>query len=208
MIWRIITWLPIPKNDDGYQFARRKSTWKPNFAEIGGSLYFWRPFWIQIGRHSKPTMEINSQHHHLFGNQISLKSEDFCTLHHSKPKWSPYGAAYLTPCKYPFPLKSVHFWIFNNLFWFYIGSHFEMVAILKILKTKSTTLSDDLFLCQASKGSAVRSQLNIFCTMVTMATAAIFKLFNPPPPPKSCHKLRWIFLQSFMYIDERNPKIS
>jgi hypothetical protein len=26
------------------------------------------------------------------------------------------------------------------------------VAILKILKTKSTTLSDDLFLCQVSKG--------------------------------------------------------
>ena len=39
---------------------------------------FWRPFWIQNGRHSKP-------------------------------KWSPYSAACLTPCKYPFPLKSFHF---------------------------------------------------------------------------------------------------
>jgi hypothetical protein len=39
---------------------------------------FWRPFWIQNGRHSKP-------------------------------KWSPYGAACLTPCKHPFPLKSFHF---------------------------------------------------------------------------------------------------
>jgi hypothetical protein len=29
--------------------------------------------------------------------------------HHSKPKWSPYGAVCLTPCKYPFPLKSFHF---------------------------------------------------------------------------------------------------
>ena len=29
--------------------------------------------------------------------------------HHSKPKWSPYDAACLTHCKYPFPLKSVHF---------------------------------------------------------------------------------------------------
>jgi hypothetical protein len=28
--------------------------------------------------HSKPTMDINSQHHNLLGNQISLKSEDFC----------------------------------------------------------------------------------------------------------------------------------
>jgi hypothetical protein len=25
-------------------------------------------------------------------------------------------------------------------------------------------------------------------------------------PPKSCHTLRWIFLQSFIKFDERNPK--
>jgi hypothetical protein len=66
--------------------------------------------------------------------------------------------AIFTPCKYPFPLNSFHFRIFNNLFWFYIGCHFEMAAILKILKTMSTTLSDDLFLCQVSKGSAVQSE--------------------------------------------------
>jgi hypothetical protein len=57
----------------------------------------------------------------------------------------------------------------KNTKMFYIGSHFEMLAILKILKTKSTTLSDDLFLCQVSKGSTVRSEFNIFCTLVTMA---------------------------------------
>jgi hypothetical protein len=28
--------------------------------------------------HSKPTMNINSQHHNLLGNQMSPKSEDFC----------------------------------------------------------------------------------------------------------------------------------
>ena len=39
---------------------------------------FWRSFWIQNGRHSKPTMNIDSQHHNLLGNQISPKSEDFC----------------------------------------------------------------------------------------------------------------------------------
>ena len=88
--------------------------------------------------------------------------------HHSKPKWSQYGAACLTPCKYPFPLKSFYFLIFNDFFNFYIGDHFEMAAILKILKTKSTTLSNDLFLCQVSKGSAVWSKFNIFCTLVTM----------------------------------------
>ena len=68
---------------------------------------------------STQTMDINSQHHNLLGNQISPKSKDFCILasflvqnhrsHHSKARWSPYGAACLTPCKYPFPLKSVHF---------------------------------------------------------------------------------------------------
>jgi hypothetical protein len=41
------------------------------------------------------------------------------------------------------------------------------------------------------------------CTLVTMATAAILNFVNP----KSCHTLRWIFLQSFMKFDERNPKL-
>jgi hypothetical protein len=35
-----------------------------------------------------------------------------------------------------------------------------------------------------------------------MATAAIWKKIQHP---KSCHTLRWIFLQSFMKFDERNP---
>ena len=54
-----------------------------------------------------------------------------------------------------------------------------MAAILKILKTKSTILSDDLFLCQVSKGSAVWSEFNIFCTLVTMATASILIFLTP-----------------------------
>ena len=35
------------------------------------------------------------------------------------------------------------------------------MAILKILKTKCTTLSDDLFLCQVSKGYTVRFPRNV-----------------------------------------------
>ena len=54
-----------------------------------------------------------------------------------------------------------------------------MVAILKILITMSTTLSDDLLLYQVSKGSAVRFEFNIFCTLVT--TVAILIFFQPPP---------------------------
>ena len=68
-------------------------------------------------------------------------------------------------------------------FYFYIGGHFEIAAILKILKTKSTTLSDDLLLSQVSNGSAVRFPFNMFCTLVTMATAAILNFFNPQKLP-------------------------
>jgi hypothetical protein len=38
---------------------------------------------------------------------------------------------------------------------------YSKATVLKILKTKCTTLSDDLFLCQVSKGSAVRFQRNV-----------------------------------------------
>ena len=78
-----------------------------------------------------------------------------------------------------------------------------MAVIWKILRIKSTTLSDDLLLCQVSKGSSVWSEFNIVCTLVTMATTAILNFFQPF---KSCHTLRWIFLQSFMKFDERNLK--
>jgi hypothetical protein len=52
-----------------------------------------------------------------------------------------------------------------------------------------------------AKLSEVWSEFNIFCTLDTMATAAILSFFQPP---KSFHTLRWIFLQSFMKFDERN----
>ena len=54
-----------------------------------------------------------------------------------------------------------------------------MAAILKILNTKSTTLSDDLFLCRVTNGSAVRFPFNIFCILDTMATTAILNFLNP-----------------------------
>jgi hypothetical protein len=60
---------------------------------------------------------------------------------------------------------------------------FILAAILKILKTKSTTLSDDLFLCPVSKSSAVQSEFNIFCTLVTKGMAVILNFFNPQKLP-------------------------
>jgi hypothetical protein len=53
---------------------------KTKFRPNRRIFVFWRPFWIQNGRHSKPTMDIKSQHHNLLGNQISSKSEDLCIL--------------------------------------------------------------------------------------------------------------------------------
>ena len=50
----------------------------------------------------------------------------------------------------------------------------------------------------------VWSEFQQFCTLVAMATAAILNFFNHK---KSCHTLLWIFLQSFMKFDERNPKL-
>ena len=35
----------------------------------------------------------------------------------------------------------------------------------------------------------VWSEYNIFCTLVTMATAAILNLFKPPPPQKMPHTM-------------------
>jgi hypothetical protein len=42
---------------------------------------FWRPFWIQNGLHSKLTMDINSQHYNLLGNQISPTTISFQTYY-------------------------------------------------------------------------------------------------------------------------------
>jgi hypothetical protein len=56
-------------------------------------------------------------------------------------KWSPYGAVCLTSCNYPFPLKSFHFWIFNDFFNFYIGGHLEnSKTLMHLLRWGSTFL--------------------------------------------------------------------
>ena len=48
----------------------------------------------------------------------------------------------------------------------------------------------------------VWSEFNIFLHLGNHSNGCHFDFFQPP---KSCHKLRWIFLQSFMKFDERNP---
>ena len=133
---------------DGYQFATSLSTWKPNFAQIGGFLYSEGHFWFKMATIANQNVAI------------------WCSM------------------SYPFPLKSLHFWIFSDIFYLYF--HFEMAAILRILKTKNTTLSDDLFLCQASKGSAVLFEFNIFAPWLPWQRSTFWICSTP----KSCHTLR------------------
>ena len=65
------SWISIP-----YIKIYLETKFRPNQR----IFVFWWTSWIQNGHHSKPMMDINSQHHNLLGNQISPKSEDFCIL--------------------------------------------------------------------------------------------------------------------------------
>ena len=117
-------------------------------------------------------------------------------VNHSKPKWSPYGAAYLTPSKIHFHWNLFIFEFLTIFFYFYIGGHLE------IFKKKEHNFEWWSFFVSSFKRMRCTFELKKNCTLVTMATAAILNLFNP----NSCHTLRWIFLESFMRFDERNPK--
>ena len=75
-----------------------------------------------------------------------------------------------------------------------------MAVILKILKTKSTTLSDDLFLCLFSKGFAVRFKFKKKCTLVTMATVAILNFFNPQKLPHTTGDILSKFLNPPFFV--------
>jgi hypothetical protein len=83
------------QNTPRYQFSLKSETIDNLTILLVAILYFWIfvywwPFWIQNGHHSKPTFDINSQHHNLLGKKISSKSEDFCILAAIlNPKWPP-----------------------------------------------------------------------------------------------------------------------
>ena len=78
----------------------------------------------------------------------------------------------------------------------------KFVLLIPILFAYLVPLDVDVTGNITAKICEIWSEFNIFCTLVTMATAAILNLFNP----KSCHTLQWIFLQSFMKFDEKNKK--
>ena len=134
-------------------------------------------------------MDINSQHHNLLGNQI---------------RGFLYFGGHLLFKMATIANRNGRSMVQHVLLPVNIHFHWNLLIfiLVAILKTKSTTLSDDLFVCPVSKGSAVWSEFNIFCTLVTMAMATILNFFSNP---KKLPHTRWIFLQSLMKFDERNP---
>ena len=92
---------------------------------------------------------------------------------------------------------NIHFhW---NLFIFEFLTIFLIFILATILKTKSTTLSDDLFLCQVSKGSAVWSEFNIFLHFGYHGNGRHFEFFSTPQKlphttvdiPTKIHEVWW-----------------
>jgi hypothetical protein len=108
---------------------------------------------------------------------------------HSKPKWSQYSAAYLTPYKYPFPLKSFHFWILSDFKKNYIGSHFE--------NFKNKEHNFEWWSIFVSSFKRIRC-LEWILHCLHLGYHGNVLHFEFVQPLKSCHTLRWIFLQSFM----------
>ena len=161
---------------------------------------FWWPFWIQIGRHSKPTIDINSQHHHLLGNQISPKSEDFCIWRPFCTLVTMAMAAILNffnPQKLPqttvdIPTKWIIIWLPNHGYQFptskstwkpnfaqiggflYFGGHFGF-KMAAIANQRCISIRNIIIYLETK----LRPNRRIFCiwwpfcTLVTMATAAI-----------------------------------
>ena len=88
-----------------------------------------------------------------------------------------------------------------HLFFISMATAAKFVIPMPIFLAYLVPLDVDVTGNITAKLCEVWSEFNMFWTLITMATAAILNLFNP----KSCHTLRWIFLQSLMKFDERNP---
>jgi hypothetical protein len=103
-------------------------------------------------------------------------------------------------------MKEINFFFKSPLFFISMATAAKFVLPIAIFLAYLIQLDVDVTGNITAKLCEVWSEFNIFCTLVTMATATILNFFNPPPP-KSCYTLQWIFLQSFMKFDERNPKL-
>jgi hypothetical protein len=100
-------------------------------------------------------------------------------------------------------MKEIIFFLNPSFFFISMATTAKFVLPIPIFLAYLVPLDVDVTGNITAKLYEVWSEFNIFCTLVTMATATILNCFTP----KSCHTLRWIFVQSFMKFDERNPTI-
>jgi hypothetical protein len=100
-------------------------------------------------------------------------------------------------------MNGIQFFFKSSPFFVSMATASKFVLPIPIFLAYLVPLYVDVTGNSTAKICEVWNEFNIFCTLVTMATAAIL---NSVQPLKSCHTLRWIFLQSFMKFDERNPK--
>jgi hypothetical protein len=101
---------------------------------------FWWPFWIQNGHYRNTTMDINSQHHNLLGNQISSDVTNWYPLAAKIQKSSDLEEIWFPSRLWCYELISIvgllwwPFWIQNshqNTKILHFGGHFgfKMAAI-------------------------------------------------------------------------------
>ena len=134
------------------------SCWKPNFAQIGGFLYFGGHFWFKIATIA------NQNGRHMMQHVLLPVNIHF--------QWNLFIFEFLTIYFY--------FFFFFFFYWqpFWNGGHF--VLPIPIVLAYLFPLDVDVTRNITAKICEVWSEFNIFCTLVTMATAAILNLFNPP----------------------------
>ena len=173
---------------------------------------FWK-FSSNFEHHSKPTMNINSQHHNLLGNQISPKSEDFCI-------WRPFCTLVtmataailnfsthqkLSHTTVDIPTKWIIIWLPNHEYQFptsksswktnfaqiggylYFGGHFRF-KMAAIANQRWISICNIIIYFEAKFRPNWRFFVfwRPFCTLVTMATVAILNFFNPPKAATHC----------------------
>ena len=167
--------------------------------------------------HSKPMMNINSQHHNLLGNQISPKSEDFfiwqpfCTLvtmamatilnFFQPPKAATYYGGYSYKMDHNTAPKP---WISIPNIKIYLETKFRPKWRIFVFWRPNGHHSKPTMDINSQHHNLLGNQISpkseVFCILVAIlylgyhGNSCHFEFFNPP---KSCHPLRWIFLQSF-----------
>jgi hypothetical protein len=77
----------------------------------------------------------------------------------------------------------------------------DFCILVAILDSKMATIANQRWISIRNIIIYLETIFLHLAALVTMATAAILDFFQHP---KSCHTLRWIFLQSFMKFDEKN----